>query len=95
MKTFEDLVFENRNDEIGWIWVKMFFDNWYWVSVVKWYWSYGYEEGLYELWVVKWTEQESSLCYDTPITDDVIGYLTPAKITSIMKQVQRLPAVTV
>jgi hypothetical protein len=32
----------------------------------------------------------SELCYDTPITNDVMGYLTPEEVTDIMKQVSEL-----
>jgi hypothetical protein len=36
-------------------------------------------------------DKYSKLCYDTPITGDVMGYLEPEDITEIMKQVEELP----
>jgi len=29
--------------------------------------------------------------YDTPVTGDVVGYLTPEEVTDLMKQVSELP----
>jgi len=40
----------------------------------------------YEVAVLK----DGDLCYDTPITDDVLGYLTPEEVSSVMGQVQNL-----
>jgi len=36
-------------------------------------------------------DKESQLVYDTPITNDVMGYLTPDNITDVMAQVEALP----
>lgn len=64
----------------------MQFVNGYGVSVIDF--GYGSDRGLYEIAVLA----GDSLCYDTPVTDDVIGYCTPAMIDEIMIQVQQLPA---
>jgi hypothetical protein len=32
----------------------------------------------------------SEICYNTPITNDVIGHLTPEQVTDIMKKVSEL-----
>ena len=48
------------------------FKNWFWFSIVRWYWTYGFEKGLYELAVLK----DWSLCYSSPLTDDVLWNLT-------------------
>lgn len=40
----------------------------------------------YEVAVMK----DGILCYDTPITDDVIGYVSKEGVTRIMKQIQEL-----
>lgn len=50
--------------------------------------SYGYEQGLYEAAVIF----NNRLCYDTPVTDDVIGYLDEEGVSEIMRQIHELPA---
>jgi hypothetical protein len=62
------------------------FDNGYEVSVVKSPHSYGGAKGLYELAIFK----DGDICYDTPITDDVIGYLRPEDVTDVMERVEKL-----
>ena len=87
--TFEDLQFEETDMGIG---AHHLFDNHYGVSVVKGLYTYGGRDGLYELAVIRMTPdmKYSELCYDTPITNDVMGYLTPDEVTDIMKQVSEL-----
>jgi hypothetical protein len=53
------------------------FENGYGASVVQNDMSYGGMSGHWDLAVLKWDDGESSLCYDTEITDDVIGWQTP------------------
>jgi hypothetical protein len=88
--TFSNLEFET--DELG---EQAFhiFDNHYGVSVVRGPYTYGGRKGLYELAVVYMApgDKESQLVYDTPITNDVMGYLTPDNITDVMAQVEALP----
>jgi hypothetical protein len=48
--------------------------------------TYGGDRGLYELAIFK----DGEICYDTPITDDVIGYLRPEDVTDVMIKVQQL-----
>lgn len=67
-----------------------FFDNGYGVSVIKPSNSYGGNDGLYELAVLKGTEEEWDIRYDTPITDDVIGYLTKEEVEALLDQVKNL-----
>jgi hypothetical protein len=72
-----------------------FFDNGYGVSVVRFTTpfgsgSYGAEEGLYELAVLKGLEEDWEICYDTLITDDVIGYQSVEDIDNILSQVESL-----
>jgi hypothetical protein len=86
MLTFDDLEFGPR-PTIGGIIAKQSYANGYGVSVIQGPGSYGFGEGLYELAVLK----GGGLCYDTPITDDVEGYLTPENVTNLMRQVQELP----
>ena len=88
MKTFDDLVFDTTSDP-GWERASLMFPNGYGVSVVRSYYSYGGEKGFYELAVL---EGSGYLTYDTPVTSDVEGWLTPEKVTELMAQVQTLPA---
>ena len=89
MKTFEDLEFEQLNDEPYMVGKKsrMVFDNGYGVSVVSHSYSYGGRNGLYEVAVL---DSDGNLTYETPVTSNVIGYLTEENVTDVMKQVQEL-----
>jgi len=88
---FKDLKFEK--DNMMGISAHHLFDNHYGVSVIKSPYSYGGKQGKYELaiLVMKPSDKYSELCYDTPITNDVIGYLTETEVTELMKQVSELP----
>ena len=85
MKTFNDLEFKEPfcGGEIS----RVYFDNGYGVSVVRSQYSYGGKEGLYELAVL---DEHGNLTYDTPVTNDVIGYLSEDEVSDIMEQVQKL-----
>jgi hypothetical protein len=87
MKTFKDIQFKINpmGSEYG-IVSRTQFDNGYEVSVVKSPHSYGGAKGLYELAIFK----DGDICYDTPITDDVIGYLRPEDVTDVMERVEKL-----
>jgi hypothetical protein len=85
MKTFNDLDFQPMDMGIGFI-ARINFDNGYGASVVKSIYSYGGNQGLYELAVIK----DNAICYDTPITDDVIGYLTEDDVNKYLGQIQNL-----
>ena len=87
MKTFKDIEFKTNpmGADFG-IVSRTQFDNGYEASVVKSEYTYGGKYGLYELAVFK----DGEICYDTPITDDVIGYLRPEDVTDVMKKIQQL-----
>lgn len=69
------------------------FPNDYGASVVKHKGSYGYYEGLWELAVLRYTSSTRwVICYDTPVTDDVIGYLTEEQVQEILQQIEALPS---
>ena len=89
MKKFEDLEFEKIEDDPFQTGVKsrMVFENGYGVSVVSHTHSYGGRKGLFEVAVLG---KDGDISYDTPVTDDVIGYLNPEEVTDTMKQVQEL-----
>jgi hypothetical protein len=89
MVTFNDLKFEPHQAGIGGVQATHEFPNGYGASVIKASFSYGGREGFYELAVLK----GGSLCYETPITEDVIGHLTEDAVTSLLTQIEALPAV--
>ena len=64
-----------------------FYPNGYGVSVICHDHSYGLE-----LAVLKGNKESSSICYDTPITDDVIGHLTIKDLYEICKRIKMLPS---
>jgi hypothetical protein len=69
---------------------KEFYENGYGVSVISNEYSYGGREGLYELAVLKGDEDYNEICYDTHITNDVIGHLTDSDVTNIIEQIKKL-----
>lgn len=94
MKTFKDIDFQPHSVGDG-LSGKIFFDNGYGVSVVRFkindrYSSYTNNEDEWELAILFGNEKEWELTYNTPITNDVIGWLTEDKVTDIMKKVQEL-----
>lgn len=72
------------------------FENGYGASVVRspnvgfWGSTYGYDEGLWELAVLKFEGEEYSLCYTTPVTNDVIGHLTEEDVIAVLAQIEAL-----
>ena len=66
------------------------FDNGYGASVIRHNFSYGGREGLFELAVIKFYCEDWSLCYDTPITDDVLGRLTGQEVLQTLDQIAAL-----
>ena len=89
MKKFEDLEFDKISDEpfMSGVRSRMMFENGYGVSVVSHTYSYGGKDGLFEVAVLG---KDGDLTYDTPVTNDVVGYLNPDEVTDIMEQVQNL-----
>lgn len=92
--TFDDLKFEPHESAPQFrIQATAFFPNGYGASVVQGPASYGGPEGLYELAVLQGTSrQDMALTYDTPITDDVLGRLTPEMVTEHLHQIEALDA---
>ena len=87
MKTFNDLEFK-QDIQRGLNAARIMFDNGYGASVVIGPHTYGGEDGLYELAVI--SGSDGKLTYDTPVTDDVEGYLTEDDVTKLMEQIQNL-----
>ncbi len=63
------------------------YENGYGASVICGPFSYGGSDGLFELAVLKGDE----LCYDTPITSDVIGYLQWEEVLELLRKIEELP----
>lgn len=93
MRTFKDLQFYEHESVAAYraIGVKkhalhavMNFENGYGVSVVcgEDYYSNGVD--TYEVAILK----DGDICYDTPITDDVLANLTESEVTEIIERVQ-------
>lgn len=59
------------------------FPNGYGASVVKGPYTYGGGKGLWEVAVLKGEE----LCYDTPITNDVLGHLNDPEMDRVLKNI--------
>ena len=68
------------------------FENGYGASVISGgTYTYGGDEGLQELAVLKFKEDgKYSLCYDTEITDDVLGYLTEQDVKDLLERIKNL-----
>lgn len=82
--------------EAGWGVQYVFaFDNGYGASVIKNAVSYGFAKDLWELAVLKITKDESGqydwkVCYDTPITNDVVGWLTDYGVRKLLRKIKEL-----
>jgi hypothetical protein len=89
MKTFNDLQFKEhpRGAVYGGIISRIIFDNGYGATVVQGPHSYGGSDGLYELAVIG---KDDEICYDTPVTGDVEGYLSEAQVTDLLTKIQQL-----
>lgn len=78
------------------------FDNGYGASVVQFTvggflgaGSYGAAAGQWELAVIKFEGDGWHINYDTPITDDVLGFLTDAEVQETLARIRDLPPVGV
>lgn len=85
--TFADLDFKPHPGMPGSVQARADFGNGYGASVIRGPYSYGGDQGLYELAVMR----AGRLCYDTPITDDVEGHLTPDDVTGLLAKIEALP----
>ena len=66
---------------------KIMFSNGYGASIISNEFSYGGSEGLFEIAVI---DREGVLVYDTPITNDVIGYCTKQQLGDILIKIMEL-----
>ena len=63
------------------------FPNGYGASVVCHDFSYGHKDGLFEVAVL---DKNGDLCYDTPITDDVLGHLNFNGVAQTLERIKSL-----
>jgi hypothetical protein len=81
---------QHPHDPLG-IQELFFFPNEYGASVVRSPMiSYGANDGLLELAVIKGNPDSWNLTYDTYITDDVLGYLSVSEVEDYLLQISRL-----
>lgn len=66
---------------------RVYFQNGYGASIVSNDHSYGGLKGLYELAILK----NDKLCYDTPISSDVLGYLSEKDVEDYLQRIENLP----
>lgn len=68
------------------------FPNGYGASVLKGGMAYGREDAPYELAVIKFDPYSGvfNLCYDTPITDNVVCSQTEAQIVELLYRIKNL-----
>lgn len=66
------------------------FENGYGASIVKHNFSYGNEQGLWELAVLKLEGQDWLICHDTPITGDVLGWLKEEEVDEKLELIKNL-----
>ncbi len=86
-----DLEFENISTSIFTHWqARIFYPNGFGASVITGDIAYGGRGGLFELAVLKGTADESTLCYDTQITNDVLGRLQPQEVKDLLVEIEAL-----
>ena len=70
--------------------MKLFFENGFGISIVRHPYSKGNKAGLFEIAVLSGTAEHWNLTYDTPITDDVLGWLSWAEVQNHIGRVALL-----
>lgn len=81
-----------NHTESGFAYLVTFIGKPYGASIIKKRGSYGHENNLFELGVTYQTDdgQPPHLCYNTPITNDVIGDLTDSDVVSLLHLISKL-----
>lgn len=81
----KDSVSYKITEYLGGYHIKVEYPNGYGASIVKHDSSYGRSEDLWELAVL----HNGAICYDTPMTDDVIGYLDDDEVGSFCTTIRK------
>ena len=84
--TFQELKFQDHT-LVGRKQCIVQFPNGYGASIVQGEHTYGGKDGLYELAVFG---EDGHISYDTPITDDVLGYLTEQDVEDTLNKIKNL-----
>ena len=90
---FKDYLQKNKQNTPDGLFEKyeFIFPNGYGASVVRGVTTYGGMNGLYELAVIEYEDNgEIHIIYDTPITDDVLGYLTWDEVEDTLGKIEKL-----
>ena len=89
---FEEFMKTRMNDaELKGVSFRFRFENNYGASVVKHKYSYGHKADLWELAVIEFTDESNEewhINYDTPITDDIIGYLKDEAVRELLGKIK-------
>lgn len=83
---FDDIEFNFHPLDHKGIIARIDYDNGYSASVIQCDMSYGGKEGLYEIALMKGND----IVYDTPITDNVLGYLSKELVSENLKKISLL-----
>lgn len=78
----EGITHDVHHERHGGTWVVVHFPNGYGASVIDHDYSYDLEMAVLH---------PKLLCYATPVTSDVLGYLTPSDLASALRMVAALP----
>lgn len=83
-----DLTFKTHPAGLGGTQAHVYFPNGYGASVITGSYFYTSQHCPYEVAVLN---ADGSLCYSTPITDDVIGYCTAEEVEELLAKIEALP----
>jgi len=84
-----ELKFKPHSAGIGGTMARATFDNGYGASVITGEPFYTRSDAPYEMAIL---DKEGALTYDTPITGDVLGYLTEDDVNKYLADVEALPS---
>ena len=82
---FRNLPVKFSHDGVRYVYID---SNGYKASIIQNSLSYGGKEGFYELAVMY---QEEKILYNTPITVDVLGWLTVEEVNAVIAEIEKLP----
>jgi hypothetical protein len=70
---------------------RIFYPNGYGASILLGSLFYSNGDDTYEVGIIKGTPEDWELTYETPITDDVLGYLEETEVFETLKLIEELP----